>query len=205
MSNTEFSTEPICTASKAYQTKKIAQLQSLNLPQEQYQKRAQEVLDKECLCIGLSNAAVRKYNLKPFKKLEAVNVCPGPNIAYFSKVLSLQEMVDHIYGRINVITHKARPAIFIKELSLYVDYFREMVESTSASIDEKRQKQIQKFITNINDGIHYYKQLLRRMDKRKAELMIRLQEGLDRIENQMLTQFLLPPEIPVCEKSTPPD
>ena len=32
VSNTEFTTEPICTASHAYQKKKIEQLQSLNLP-----------------------------------------------------------------------------------------------------------------------------------------------------------------------------
>jgi len=64
--------------------------------EKEYQKQLTTVLDKECLCIGLSNAAAIAYE-KPFlKKLEAVTICPGPNIAHFSSVVSLQTMVDHI-------------------------------------------------------------------------------------------------------------
>ena len=56
-----------------------------------------------------------------------VSVCPGPNIAYFTESLSLHSMVDHIYGRKNVIQRSDRPMMFIKELQLYVDYFVKMV------------------------------------------------------------------------------
>ncbi|MBS1508546.1 MAG: hypothetical protein JSS79_18055 [Bacteroidetes bacterium] len=185
-SNTEFTTEPICTASRKYQERKIAQLQSLDLPQEEYKRQVQEVLAKECLCIGLSNAAVNKYHLKPFKKLDAVNICPGPNIAYFSKILSLQEMVNHIYGKINVITHKSRPSIFIKELSLYLDYLKEMIAKARQAVDEKNEKQIQTFQKNISEGVAYYKDLLGKMDNQKIELAAKLQEGLDELENQIL-------------------
>ena len=190
VSNIEFTTEPICTASHAYQEKKLEHLQSLNLREDEYQKQKQDVLDKECLCIGLSNAAVKKYNLKPFKKLEAVNICPGPNIAYFSKVVSLQEMIDHIYGRVNIISHPNRPAMFVKELSLYIDYLAEMIESAVDSLDEKTQKQIQKFLKNISEGISYYKNLIDKMEVGKSELWLRVREGLKETENKLWLECL---------------
>ena len=48
--------------------------------------------------------------------------------SYFSKKMSLKEMVDHIYGRVNVITRKDRPNMFIKELNLYIDYLKNKIE-----------------------------------------------------------------------------
>ena len=188
VSNTEFTSEPICTASRSYQKKKLEQLQSLNLPEREYQKQKRDVLDKECLCIGLSNAAVKKYSLKPFKKLPAVNICPGPNIAYFSKVVSLREMIDHIYGRGNILTHHNRPAMFVKELSLYVDYLREMIEDAIDSMDERAQKQIQKMSKNISEGISYYRDLFVNTEMRKSELMRRVREGLQEIEGRFLLE-----------------
>jgi hypothetical protein len=185
VSNTEFTTEPICTASRAYQERKLEQLRTLNLPNEDYQKQARDVLDKECLCIGLSNSAVKKYNLKPFKKLEAVNICPGPNIAYFSEVVPLRKMIDHIYGRANIITHKHRPSMFIKELSLYVDYLCEMIEGTVNSMDEKAQRQIQKFSNNLSDGISYYRDLINKMEKERSGLVLSIKEGLKEIEHRL--------------------
>ena len=86
VSNTEFTEEPICTASSKYQKLKINQLKSLNLPEKQYEKELQTVLDKECLCVGLSNSAAIKYDQPFLKNFTAVTICPGPNIAYFSKV-----------------------------------------------------------------------------------------------------------------------
>ena len=109
--NTEFTKEPICTASQKYQKLKIAQLQSLNMPEREYKKQLNEVLDKECLCVGLSNAASLNYSQTFIKNLDAVTICHGPNIANFSKVVSLQTMTDHIYGRENIIAGTNRPHI----------------------------------------------------------------------------------------------
>ena len=99
VSNTEFTSEPICTASKKYQKLKLAKLRTSNLDPEELKTQEEEVLSKECLCIGLSNAASKVYEQPFVKKQEAVTICPGPNIVNFSKIASLQEMVDHIYGR----------------------------------------------------------------------------------------------------------
>lgn len=157
VSNTEFSKEPICTASHTYQKQKIAQLQSLDLPSEEFEKQYQEVVSKECLCIGLMNAAVHVYELPPVKKLEAVTICPGPNIAYFSKIVSLKEIVDHIYGRNNILTSPSRPHMFIKELSLNADYLLERIEDYSGT-NEKVFKEITAFGNQLLSGIRYYRE-----------------------------------------------
>ncbi len=64
-----------------------------------------------------------------------------------------------------------------------------MIDNAMESFDEKKQKQIQKFTLNLNECIQYYKYLLSTMEK--GELMTRLQEGLDEIENKLMVQIQL--------------
>lgn len=158
--NTEFTEEPICTASYKYQKLKIAHLQSLALPEQEYKKQLAGVLDKECLCIGLSNAAAINYGETLVKNLDAVTICPGPNIAYFSQVVSLQTMADHIYGRANIMQEANRPHMFVAELNLYVNYLREQLENEPAAGPEaKRKKYYGEFFKNLHEGLQYYKNI----------------------------------------------
>lgn len=185
VSNTEFSAEPICTASREYQKKKIEQLKSLSLPQAEYNQQVNDVMEKECLCVGLSNAAVRRYKIQPFKNLDGVNICPGPNIAYFSEVVSLQKMVDHIYGRTNIITGQDRPHMFIKELTLYIEYWIEFLAEVKVIIDNKRKAYIENFHKNIMEGIAYYRQLSDKVNDEWHSLKETLYEGLGPAEKQL--------------------
>jgi hypothetical protein len=158
--NTEFTTEPICTASFQYQKLKIAQLKSLDLPEPVYKKQRSDVLEKECLCVGLSNAAAISYKQTFIKKLNAVNICPGPNIINFSGVVSLQTMTDHIYGRKNILTGNSRPHMFIAELYLYIDYLKEQLreDTINGQIFQKK-KYYASFFQNLRKGITYYKNI----------------------------------------------
>lgn len=158
--NTEFTTEPICTASHKYQQLKIAQLQTLSLEETEYQRQLQEVLDKECLCLGLSNAAAIKNGEIFVKNLRAVNICPGPNIVNFSEIVSLQTMTDHIYGRKNILANGDRPHMFITELNLYISFLKEQLEKDlHANLLEGRKKYYASFYKNLNAGIAYYREL----------------------------------------------
>jgi hypothetical protein len=160
VSNTEFTKEPICTASAKYQKLKMAQLQSLEMEEHEYQKQLKNVLEKECLCIGLSNAAATKYEVPFLKNLKAVTICPGPNIAYFSRVVSLQTMTDHIYGRANIIAGTDRPHLFIAELSLYISYLKKHLEEDAGAIQNpKVKKYYNGFCQNLINGIAYYRGL----------------------------------------------
>ena len=158
-SNTDYTEKVICTASKKYQTIKLNELKLENLSSSEYAEKSSKITDKACLCEGLANAALIDYNIERKGEKQGVAICPGPNMAYFSRDLSLKEMVSHIYGRTNVVETKNRPHMFIKELALYVDYFSNKVDEISDSFNVKQQKYLTSFQSNLNDGIEYYQQL----------------------------------------------
>ncbi len=158
--NTEFTEEPICTASHKYQKLKIAQLKSMNLGDKEYEKQFNKVVEKECLCVGLSNTVAIKYHKTIIKNMNAVTICPGPNIVYFNKIVSLQTMVDHIYGRTNIIEYNNRPNMFINELVLYINYLKEkLIDDLLYPSNAKLKKYYTEFYNNLSDGIAYYRNL----------------------------------------------
>lgn len=178
VSNTEFTKEPICTASRKYQKLKLEQLAMADLPKEEYELQVDDLLSKECLCIGLSNSAGINYNVPIVEKLDAVTICPGPNIVNFSKVASLSEMADHIYGRKELPQEATRQHMFIKELQLYVEYLKEEIRDTfnPAPRDIKGWKG---FCSNLLEGVSHYRQLLNKeLIKRKEAF----EEGLGVLE-----------------------
>ncbi len=191
VSNTEFTKKPICTASKKYQKLKLAQLRSSQLPVADYERLKNEVLAKECLCVGLSNSAALQYKEKFVKNLKAVTICPGPNIANFTKRVSLQEIVGHIYGWKNIMHRKDRPNMFAKELQLYVDYIKKQV-SQQFSPDPKSVKANEKFCDNLLEGIQYYRELLAENFFSNSEqfrkILIDSEEEISQIKQQLILQ-----------------
>lgn len=180
VSNTEFTEQPICTASHQYQKLKLAQIEALELSEAERLRQQQEVLAKECLCVGLSNAAAKSNSLRFIKRQEAVTVCPGPNLAYFNRQVSLQQMTDHIYGRSHILVQESRPHMFLKELELYVDFLHELHEENRRSPDAKRSKQIHLFETNLLEGIGYYHSITDRLfpgasDRQKQSFLEKLE------------------------------
>jgi hypothetical protein len=156
--DTEFTEKPICTASKKYQQLKSEQIRTRNLPGEEEARQLDALREKVCLCEGLSASVyLENGQLKP-KENRAVSICPGPNTAYFNSVYTLKEMVDHINGRVDLLTGVARPHIFLNELALYVQYFREHV-LPHAHHGEKSAKQSQAFLAELQRGVDYYREL----------------------------------------------
>ncbi|RZK73735.1 MAG: hypothetical protein EOO85_16695 [Pedobacter sp.] len=174
VSNTEFTTEPICTASREYQRLKIKQLQSLSLDPMQLTDQIDKVTEKICLCEGLcASAYITDGILKP-RENRAVSICPGPNLAYFNKKYSLKEMVDHIYGKRDLLMGISRPNLFIKEFGLYIDYLKKDIENMLTEmnlqwedwtdklqeVNAQKSKYFSKFYDQLNNGISYYNQLI---------------------------------------------
>jgi hypothetical protein len=157
--NTEYTEKPICTSSRQYQTIKLKELADLNLSKDEYQKTYDGIIERECLCVGLGISTIKSKKVE-VKPTDAVTICPGPNLAYFSKISSLKEMVDHIYGRLNLLDNRPRPHMFLKELNMYLDIFKERIESfLKNSDDQKEKRQLIKYQKNLFDGINYYKEL----------------------------------------------
>ena len=159
--NTEFSAVPICTASSQYQAKKIEELRKKNLAPEEYSREYEKIVEKACICHDLGDGALLKYNI-PYKGFEPFPaVCPGPNLIYFSRVFSLKEMVDHIYGKINILNqNRPRPHVFINELRLYINYLKGLVLKASAKMTAKEAECFAEFRQNLKCGIEYYKNLV---------------------------------------------
>lgn len=181
-SDTEFTANPICTASREYQNLKIKQLEEKQLSEKRFQMEYERIVEKDCLCEGLGVAAILKNKLPVSHRLTAVTICPGPNLAYFSKIVTLAEMVGHIYGRINILNTEHRPNIFVNELNLYVDYLKKQVADYSVDISMNQNKYLEKFKVNLLEGIEYYKNLVPLFMKGTERYIKNLKEELSRIE-----------------------
>ncbi|MFY9153524.1 MAG: hypothetical protein WAO52_16020 [Prolixibacteraceae bacterium] len=162
-----FTEEGTCTASKEYQKKKIQELRDQNLNEMEFEKELGKITDKACLCNGLTASTLMANGLDIKMEGPDVSICPGPNLAYFSGTYSLQKMVDHIYGRTNVMERSDRPNLFVKELSMYVEYLSGKIEETIKPFSDKQKKHFVTFQENLNKGVEYYKELFQ---KYKAQL-----------------------------------
>ncbi len=159
VSNTEFTKQPICTASRKYQSLKIKELEKEALDAEVYQQKFDAITEKICLCEGLVNSYYVKNNMLKPKENKAVAICPGPNIAFFNGTYSLEQMVNHIYGKVNLLDGVKRPHMFINELKLYIDYLKTDIEANLQIMNAKKEKSLNNFVIQLQNGINYYKDL----------------------------------------------
>ena len=159
--NKEFSPKGICTASRKYQTIKLNDLevQKNEISEREYDRRKTKITEKSCLCVGLVNSSYLENELPIKGEKQGVVVCPGPNLAYFDKEVSLADMVQHIYGEKNVMPQNGRPNLFINELKMYVDYLKNEIEDFSESFTNAQVKKWKTFKTNLTDGVEYYEKL----------------------------------------------
>ncbi len=187
--NSEFGEGLSCVASSNYQDKKLKELKKSGLSKEEFEKAKESVVDKDCLCIGLSNSAISQYKLTPFKNLESINVCPGPNIAYFNKIVSLKNMIDHIYGRRDLLGRKDRPNMFIKELMIYVEYWKGLINDTQLMTNKKQAGRVRKFYDNLQEGIDYYRGIIDRVAGEIDSLKKDMEQALQEAEIQLIQSF----------------
>jgi hypothetical protein len=104
-------------------------------------------------------AFLRSYQISKPKENRAVAICPGPNLIYFGEIYSFEEMVRHIYGKLDLLDKVKRPHIFIKELDLYIDYLQKDLQNHLADLNDKKRKYLNNFKCQLQEGINYYKQL----------------------------------------------
>lgn len=184
LANTEFTEKPICTASMQYQKLKLADLKASDLPKEEYDKEVSLLLEKTCLCKGLSAASFLVNDIDTKADGDGVSICPGPNLAYFSKTAKLKEMVDHIYNRTNLIVRKDRPHMFIKELDLYKDYLKEQIGELKNPVT-KQLRSLEKFKKNLLSGVDYYKDLSNNLTDKFKDLKVQVGKDLENMETEI--------------------
>lgn len=168
----EFTPKGTCTASKKYQDIKLSELKTnrLKLTDKQYEKQKQNITEKSCLCVGLANSAYLELDIPVKGEKQGVVICPGPNLSFFDKEVSLSKMVRHIYGYENVLSDDRRPHLFINELKLYVDYFKNEILEFSEEITKSQVKKWEIFKGNLLKGIAYYEELFAETNYFKPKL-----------------------------------
>ena len=170
---------PICTASRQYQRLKLDHLVKEGLSGESLAEARRKVLLKSCICHDLGGCATLKLGIDPSA---TPAVCCGPNMAYFSQIATLDQMVDHIYGRKSLPIGAGRPNIFIQELALYVEYAQRQFAGHGVPAGSRQAKYFSDYLANLLAGIAHYRQssavvalgeeerFLRELDRYEAEI-----------------------------------
>jgi len=167
--NTEFTDHPICVASRQYQKLKIEQLQSQNLKEDKFRKAYDKIIEKSCICHDLGASALLKYKIVKENSNAFPAICPGPSIAYFSKISTLAEMIGHIYGRLNLLTRKEHPNMFIKEAQIMLEHFILDVKKCTVTPTEKQIQALNEIKSNLVKSIEYYFHLFPKMIQETQE------------------------------------
>jgi len=199
ISNTEFSEQLICTASRKYQHLKIKQLMTMGVDGQFNEASLHEAIElvtqKDCLCEGLGAAALLCKDIEPLSKASsAVSICPGPNLAYFSGIFTLKQMVDFIYGRTHILNAVHRSNMFVNELNLYVSHFKTEIAKSIDSITSLKIKQLKTFKGNLLNGVAYYQELSKEFKSETSQYIADLKAELVNIENT-IQHLYLPEEV----------
>ncbi|MCX2480063.1 hypothetical protein OQY15_13265 [Pedobacter sp. MC2016-15] len=185
ITNTEFTEQPICTASREYQHLKIQELQATEREPSLFKEKFDAITEKICLCEGLCTSAYLKNDMLKPRETKAVSICPGPNLVYFAKTYSLKEMVNHIYGRESISFKISRPNLFINELNLYVDYLKQDLHAQLNDLNAKKTKYFEKFTEQLQHGISYYRNMIPELRLTTAAAAEELRQQLLNAEDQL--------------------
>lgn len=148
--NSEFSDRPICPASRGFQKKKLAQIDAAGNSSTQRAACVAKMYEKTCLCEHLGNGILIGLGIVDEKESPSL-VCPGPNLAWFDRLYSLKEMVDHIYGKSASLVSDQRPHMFANEIVLYVDYFEKLTSQCNGA--PKEIKVLMEYRENLEKGM----------------------------------------------------
>ncbi|SZD73175.1 Uncharacterised protein [Candidatus Ornithobacterium hominis] len=185
VSNTEFTEKAICTASRQYQSKKLAAIVSAEKNEAEITSEYAKITEKSCICVGLGTSSLLKYDLDYKVEGPGVSVCPGPNMAYYDHIVSLKEMVGHVYGRNNVMNFPHRPHMFIKELQCYIKHLHKEIIKKGKEISKKDLRYFDKYMKNLHSGISYYENLFQTVNQYFSNVKNQSLEQLKEYKEQL--------------------
>jgi hypothetical protein len=108
-------------------------------------------------------------------------------------------MVNHIYGKLNLLNTTDRSHMFINELRLYSDYFQKEVKVLTTNYSEKQSRTLENFKSNLLKGIQYYNEVINELKEESQEYRLKMKEELKDFESKILSTLV--PQIPAtCHK-----
>lgn len=148
----EFGEVPLCKASRGYQQRKLPQLDhdpALADPEVRERARAR-LLAPTCICHDLGGDVKR---LRGIEQDVTPSICPGPNVRWFQRRMTLEEMVGHIYGKLDARTDRSRPHQLVTEAELYVDFLERDLADQGTPLAQRTLEQCAEYLRNLVDGI----------------------------------------------------
>ncbi|PIV81064.1 hypothetical protein COW53_06370 [bacterium CG17_big_fil_post_rev_8_21_14_2_50_64_8] len=180
VSSSEFTTMPLCTASRAFQRRKLEQIDLSQLSSVDKRRAQEDVVAKACICHDLSGCATVPLEIDPGA---TPAICCGPNAAYFQQAVTLKEMIDHIYGRARIALHGNRPHMFLKELSLHIEQLRKDLSEHAEAPSEMMKKAVTETRENLQQGIAHYRELAARLGRDNSRSFL---AGLDQLQGELM-------------------
>ncbi len=179
--NEEYEGQPLCVASREYVKRKLEEIaEAADLSPARKEALIEEVLSKSCICTDLSGSVLLK---KGIESGVTPAVCCGPSIVYFRRSFTLEELVDHIYGRGSLLSSDdVPPHVFLRELSLYIDFLKSEVMKMSRGMAGHGMEYLVEFKQGLEEGISYYRTLF---DECMAQLGEGFNELLDKLEQEL--------------------
>ncbi len=177
VSNTEFTPVPICTASRAYQRRKLNEIAGADMPEDERNAAWEAVVAKACICHDLGGSATVPHGIDPDAHMA---VCCGPNIVNFDGEYTLAQMLDHIYGRRPLPLAAERPHMFLRELALHLACLRDdpAVNGAAAEVRE-----------NLLAAIRHYRQNAAEIEPQRTasflEALAELQAQLEIVDTPL--------------------
>ena len=180
--NTEFTEQPICTASRQYQRLKLEEIAQSDMSRRRKRALRRQVLAKSCICHDLAGNATAKYGIDDNA---TPTVCCGPSITNFSRISTLEEMCGHIYGRLSLLNRKPRLNMFYRELLLNVSVLRDDVKKLYLGLDVDAQpRQLEKIRAALISQVDFYRQFIQeRMGERRERYAGELAKACHALES----------------------
>lgn len=147
--DTEFGT-PFCHASRAYQERKLAQLATAPAAAAEPAASREAVMAKACICYELGGGA--RLAIGAVEEATSA-ICPGPNLVWFGQLLTLEQMCDHVYGRVALPLRPGRPNFLVRELELVLDFLATRMATPGWRENPTRAAEVEAYRRNVADGI----------------------------------------------------
>jgi len=141
---------PICAASAEYQKMKI---DGIDNDSPQYTEAINNITSKSCICHELGGSILKKYKIDD--SVPAA-ICPSQSIRYFKKKTQLKELVDHIYGRLNLIADSTYTHMLLNELLINIEYLNKSLLPSCNDGSIRHRQQVIDTVNNLLSGIKYY-------------------------------------------------
>jgi hypothetical protein len=192
----EYGKVPLCKAARGYQRRKLADLDASDDPAKELVRA--RILAPTCICHDLGGDV---KELRGIEQDTTPSICPGPNVRWFKREFTLDELVGHIYGRTDVLREAVnRPHQLVAEAELYVEFLERELAVHGTTLGERTPAYFKKFVANFKAGLAHTRTLAPLIAE---ALRPAFERGLSELE-QRVDALVLPEDTQPAKRASAP-